>query len=724
MAFLQLETLWVSEQADGVAAIVLDASGSEINCLGRRFLDDLNAALDRIAEANRFRHVLIRSNKEQHFAEGPDLDELSRLAGPEEFADYSRRGQAVLRKLQTLPIPSIAWIRGSCLGTGLELALACDYRFVSAGIHSRLGFASSDLGLLPAWGGTQRLPRLVGLERSLFMLMRDRQASATTAVEWGLADALLAPNEDPPARLIDNAQKQSLKFLPLRTWRQWFFERFRWGRWLITNGMKELLKRRVPDDLPAPWEMLAVVRRGVEEGAEAGLDHERAAFTKLSQSNAFRNLLRLKRAVLQIQANHAAALPSMNASLNPCTIGVIGAGARGVQLACLAVTRGCRVVVREVNDTALGRAMYQLFALLAPLVQVGAMKVEDFQEKLTGTSAWKGFADADFIFETTGADVASRLALFRDMEKEARPDALLATTSDEPVLDELRTGLSQPQRVSRVHFVLPLKRGALVEIVGPPRVDQSVADRLSLFALQLGCVPVLVQDWPGLIVERILLAGLQEALDLLLEGIPLKRIDEALRRFGMLGGPFEQADLTGLDRLDRLAAQLEKLFPERFLQDELLAQMIDKGWLGQKTRLGFYEYARRTPRSNPHLLPLVRELIGAGSSQEFPLSSKDQMDRCRQRIVLRTVNEAAWCLEEGVMDNAMSLDLALSLAGWAPHRGGPLTYAQIQGPAEIITSLEALAHEHGPRFLPCPALRTLSADTPRDLASRERKQAE
>ena len=702
MAFLQLPNLWVSELADDVAALVLDVPGDQTNSLGRAVLDDLDVALNRLEKEGRFRLLIVRSGKEDCFATGPNIDELSRFTTPDEFVAFSRRGQDVLHRLQTLSIPSAAIIGGVCLGTGFELALACDYRIVVRRPATRLGFANADLGLLPAWGGTQRLPRLIGLERSLHMLIRDRQLSALAALEWGLASAAVDKSDDHPPDALADPHKHSLGFLPKRTWRQWFFERFRWGRWLIYHGMERLLKRRLPDDLPAPALILEAVRRGLDHGILAGQEQEREAIARLSQSEAFRNLLGTLRFGESVRA-----LSCKRQVESAIPIGVVGAGTRGLQILTLAIARGCEVVVREASETSLGRAMYQLLALLVPAVQGGGVSPKEVQEKLAGikgTTAWKGFADLELVLEATGSDPEERKRLFRELEKQTGSDIPLVTTSALPSLDELRSGLDHPHRLARMHFIVPLKRGSLVEVVGPPDVEKSLAERLADWVIDLGCVPVLMHDRPGLLVRRIWLAALQEAIVLLQEGIPLRRIDEALRRFGTSSGPLEQADLVGLDHLDLLASALEPLFPERFFQDEILAQMIDKGWLGRKTRLGFYQYGGRKPRPNPQLLAMLR---GLDAPPQPILTSKEQMDRCRERIVARTVNEAAWCLEEGLLENAETLDFALALAGWAPHRGGPITYARRRGVAEMVQTLEKLANALGPRFLPCPGLKSI-----------------
>ena len=578
----------------------------------------------------------------------------------------------MLDRLQSLPVPSVAIIGGACLGGGLELALACDYRVVVQGTAVRLGFANAELGLLPAWGGTQRLPRIVGLERCLPLLLGDWQMSPERAVQWKLADAVVPRNQNQPPAFLAEPCKRPVGFLPWHAWRQCIFEHTRWGRAFIFRGIHRLLKRRLADDLPAPWEIVEAVRRGLTDGIEAGLELEREAFARLSQTDAFHNLLRLQEVLVRIRGENPETKPMRH-------IGVNGADTLGLLLLAWITGRGCHAVLRERDETALGTALYQLMTMFLSDVKDGTLLPEEARRRLAavkGTTSWKGFDELDLILETALPDGDAQATLFQEMDRQTRSTALLASTSVAGPLEKLRAGLEHPERLVRLHFDEPVTRGCLVEVVGPPDVDQGLAKRLSAWVEHLGGVPVMVRDRPGLLVQRIGLAAVQEAILLLREGLALPLIDEAMRRFGMLRGPLQWADLVGLDQLKKLTDVLVPLAPERFLQDGILNVMVEKGWLGRKTRLGFYSYDRSTPRPNPGLGGVLGDLGRLDHSLETIRSRRDQLVLCRQRIVARIVNESVWCLEDGIVDNAATLDLALTLAGWPAHRGGPLAYLQ------------------------------------------------
>jgi 3-hydroxyacyl-CoA dehydrogenase/enoyl-CoA hydratase/3-hydroxybutyryl-CoA epimerase len=700
MAFMQLQSLWVSELADGVASLMFDVPGSKTNNINRGVLEDLEQALDRIEQSGRFRLLIVRSGKENHFAAGPGIDDLAALKSPEDFAGLAEKGQHVFDRLQSLTMPTVAVINGSCQGGGLELTLACDYRVIVQNPGAKLSVAGSELGLMPAWGGTQRLPRLIGLERSLLMLLGDRALSADLARQWGLVDAVVSQSDELPPDFIHGAHKRPLGFLPRRTWRQWFFEGFRWGRWLFFHGAETVLKRRLPDDLPGPWEILSAVKRGLEQGMPIGLEQERTALGRLSQHFAFRNLLRGQQAIGRIRQSNVERKPLRN-------IGFVGTRAGGLQVPILAVSKGCHIVVRETDETTLGMVLYQVLSYFLPALQSGAMSTEEFQKQVLGTKDWKGFPELDMVLAAPSTDMDQRRILLRHLEQETRPETLLVVSNGDPCLAELHAGMKHPERLAGLHFVPPVTRGSVVEVVGPPAVEARVAESLSAWVVHLGGIPVFVQDRPGMLVQRVWLAAILEALLLVQERIDIARIDEALRRFGMLRGPLELADLIGLPQVDALVGTLDSSEPTRFSYDPLLGFMIEKGWLGQQSKLGFYRHDKRSMKPNSQVPMLIRDLQGEDIQTDL-LSPKEQRDRCRERLVGRTINEAAWCLQEGVVADADTLDLALVLAGWAPHRGGPLTCARQQGIQQTIDSLTELASRWGERFQPCPFLKSLA----------------
>ncbi|MCI0463153.1 MAG: 3-hydroxyacyl-CoA dehydrogenase NAD-binding domain-containing protein [Gemmataceae bacterium] len=708
MAFFQSDTLWVSQLPDNVAGLVLDVPGRGINTLSRAVLTDLDTALDRIAADGSFRLLVIRSAKPGSFIAGADVHELAQLKGPEDAARFSELGQRVLGKLAALPIPTASIITGACLGGGLELAMACDYRVVIDHPRTQLGLPEIELGLLPAWGGTQRLPRLVGLERALRIIVGGRRLDATEAVKWGLADGLADEEDEGPPDCLSAPVKRPLGKLPRHTWRQTLLESNALGRWLIFRGTERLIRRRAPDDMPAPWEALEAVRVGIKKGMDAGLSYEREAAARLAESDACRNLIRL---FLQREEARRPWQGKNKEGIEPIRkVGVVGAGLMGGGIAQLAAIKGCDVVIREANRDALAIASLRLALLLEGAVIAGALAAEDLarrRDAIHGTTEWRGFADLDLALEAVVEDERVKRTLFREMEKHTSRSTILATNTSSLRVESLAEDLQYPERVAGLHFFNPVHKMPLVEIARTSATKQEVLDSLAVWAVRLGKVPVFVKDSPGFVVNRVLAPYLHEAVLLIAEGMRTSLVDQSMIRFGMPVGPLELLDRVGLDTAAEIAKSLQPLFEGRLEPNPALERLRDAGWLGQKTSLGFYRYRKERTREHNLAMAVVRESI-PGREME-PASPDDLMAQARERMVLLMVNEAARCLGEGVAESADQIDLAMVLgSGWAPHRGGPLRYAEQRGYGEVIEALTELAERLGPRFEPCAELQRLA----------------
>jgi 3-hydroxyacyl-CoA dehydrogenase/enoyl-CoA hydratase/3-hydroxybutyryl-CoA epimerase len=710
MAWLQTDNLRLERSDGGVATLWLEVVGRAHNLLGRGVLLELEQACDRIAADGSVRLLVLRSNKTTGFVAGADLHELAAIRSAEEAVELSALGQRVFGKLADLRAPSLAILKGACLGGGLELALACDYRLGLDEPPLELGLPEVQLGLLPGWGGTQRLPRRVGLQRALRVILGSQRLRAADALDWGLVDHLAADESQLEGDLkhwLERALRQGKRQprgLPLRTWKQWLIESTSWGRALVLRGTERVLRQRVPDDMPAPWEALAAVRTGLEQGLEAGLEFERAAIGRLARSRACRNLINLF-----FFRDQARKLPDellVPAVPRIAKVGVVGAGVMGAGIAQLAAVKGFDVVVQEVNEHALAAGMKRIESLLEHAVARRILSPSEARQKreaIGGTTVWNGFADVDVVVEAAVEDLSAKQAIFRELEKRTRPTAILTSNTSSLSVTRMQQGLQHPGRVAGMHFFNPVHRMPLVEVIRTVETERPVLTALVQWAIDLGKTPVVVKDSPGFIVNRILIPYLNEAVLLLQEGaggqaLPVERIDRLMRRFGMPMGPLELLDQIGLDVASRTEESLRPAFGERFSPNPVFARMCARGWLGQKSNLGFYRYHGRKKRVNDALAAVLEPRSAAGDG--------DWDTQARERMVLLMVNEAAACFDEGLTEDAATLDLAMIFGtNWAPHRGGPLRYADDRGAASIVASLEALAARLGPRFEPSAELR-------------------
>jgi 3-hydroxyacyl-CoA dehydrogenase/enoyl-CoA hydratase/3-hydroxybutyryl-CoA epimerase len=661
--------------------------------------------------------LIIEGAKPSGFLAGADLHEFTRIANTEEARSLSARGQELFNKLEGMPMPTMAVVHGPCLGGGLEMALACDYRIALDHASTQFVFPEVELGLLPAWGGTQRAPRVVGLERALQMILGAKRCSAQEALRWGLVDAIA----DTKAKLLDVINAEAAKAiirgkrqrgkLPLRTWRQRILESNFVGRAGIFRAAERRLRKRVPDDMPAPAEALDAVRVGIRQGMDAGLERERAGAGRLAMTPACHNLVGL-----YFMRERARKLPAETRD-EPAIrrIGVVGAGVMGAGIAQLAAIKGCEVVVQEINATALGSGMVRIKELFDQAIKRRLLTGADAARKLNsvrGTTSWEGFATVDLVIEAAIEEQEAKRAIFRELERHASPSSILATNTSSLSVGSLQEGAAHAERIAGLHFFNPVHKMPLVEVVSAPATQADVAQQLAGWAAGLGKTPVLVKDGPGFVVNRILSPYLGEALLLAAQKMPVGKIDQTMRRFGMPMGPFELLDQIGLDVAAHVGRSLEALAKDRyaplpFSPVQVFERMAQMGWLGQKSATGFYRYSGKKKKLNSAAVSVLDELGQArpGSlPRGLPMSAL--MHLARERMVLAMVNEAAACLRDGIAASAADIDLAMILGtGWAPHRGGPLRYAEDRGLAKVLQALIELVQREGPRFAACAELR-------------------
>jgi 3-hydroxyacyl-CoA dehydrogenase/enoyl-CoA hydratase/3-hydroxybutyryl-CoA epimerase len=715
MPYFESATIRVDVAGEGIRQLLIDVPDKSVNVLNARVMADFDAALDRVADDQTVKLLIVNSGKPASFVAGADLHEFTRIGNSEEAMELSGRGQRLFDRLAGLPIPSMAVINGPCLGGGLELALACDYRVALDRPSTQFVFPEVELGLLPGWGGTQRAPRVVGLERALEMILGAKRVGAQEALRWGLVDAVALTRE----KLLDVINDWALRVmvrgkaeraaLPGRTWRQRLLESHSFGRNGLFRAAEKQLAKRVPDDMPAPAEALEAVRIGVKQGMEAGLQCEREAAGRLAVTSACRNLVNL-----YFLRERARKQPGEETT--PIRrVGVVGAGIMGAGIAQLAALKDCEIVVQEVNMTALGAGLMRIKELIDKAVErrmITPAEAAKCLEGMRGTTTYDGFDKVDLVIEAAIEEPEAKKAIFRELEKRTSADALLATNTSSLSVTGLQEGMTHPERIAGLHFFNPVHKMPLVEVVSAPGTPERVARRLASFAVRLGKTPVLVRDSPGFVVNRVLMPYLGEAVLLAAQGLSAVLIDKAMRQFGMPMGPMELLDQIGLDVAAHVGRSLQsfasgRYSPMAFDPTSIFEQMVRNGWLGQKNGKGFYTYKGKKRSVHAGAMALLPgSLEGDASPILSGLPASAAMHEARERMVLAMVNEAAACLGEGIVSAAEDVDLAMIMgAGWAPHRGGPLRYTDDRMLPKVLQGLNELAARLGPRFVPCAELR-------------------
>jgi 3-hydroxyacyl-CoA dehydrogenase/enoyl-CoA hydratase/3-hydroxybutyryl-CoA epimerase len=692
----------ITTDADNVVTICMDVPGKPVNACSPQFLSELLEAIV-VVEHARPAGVIFASGKPRSFNAGADLFEVRDMKTAQ-LAEYLARGHALFARIADLPMPTIAAINGDCLGGGFELALACRYRVAADSGSISIGLPEVKLGLIPAWGGTTRLPRMIGLRRALPILLAGKTLPPRKALRAGLVDEVVRPEA-----LLAAAKRVVLS--GARRHRPSWLDRAAAKAPPVRSRILDAARRetivKTHGNYPAPLRLLEVVRIGFERGFSAGLEAERRAILELTETDAGRNLLRLfflrqgakKRAGERVVApphevKHAA---------------VIGGGTMGAGIAHALIRAGIPVRLVEVSPPAVSAALGRIQHLLDDDVAAGRidrLAARHALNRVSPTARWTGLELADLVIEAVVETIEAKREVFARLDRLTRPGAVLATNTSALRVSEMAQATLHPERVVGLHFFNPVAKMPLVEVVRAPQSDDAALAMAIALAVRLGKTPVLVNDRTGFLINRILVPYLAEALMMAGEGVPIGRIDEAMKRWGMPMGVFELLDEIGLDIAAHVIHSLAGATPAPADVVGLFERAMDRHWLGKKSGTGFYLYrGRRRGRSAAPEVneELIRTVIGA----EPPMVD---IESIQWRLVLPMVNESARVLEEGVTDSADAIDLATVLGlGLAPFRGGIVQFANTVGTGEIVRRLDELAAKYGPRFEPAALLREVAA---------------
>jgi 3-hydroxyacyl-CoA dehydrogenase/enoyl-CoA hydratase/3-hydroxybutyryl-CoA epimerase len=687
-----------TKDADNILTIRMDLPGKPVNACSPQLLHELLEAVVG-AEHDRPAGVIFASAKPRSFNAGADLFEIRGMTR-EQLAEYLTRGQALFARIAQLPMPTIAAINGDCLGGGFELALACRYRVAADEGSISIGLPEVKLGLIPAWGGTTRLPRTIGLRRALPILLAGKTMPPRKAQRAGLVDEVVRPEALMAAAKRIVMSRARPRHAP-------WFDRAAAGLSPVRSRILDAARRetiaKTHGNYPAPLRLLDVVRIGFERGFAAGLEEERRAITELTETNAGRNLLRLFFLRQGAKKRAAERVPAQPHDVKHAA--VIGGGTMGAGIIHGLIRANIPVRLVEVDPPAVSAALRRIKRLLDDDVSAGRMDrlaARHALNRVSPTTEWTGLELADFVIEAVVETIEAKRDVFARLDRLTRPTAVLATNTSSLRVSEMAQATLHPERVVGLHFFNPVAKMPLVEIVRAAHSDDvSLATAVAL-SVRMGKTPVLVSDAPGFLVNRILVPYLAEALLIASDGTPIGNIDEAAKRWGMPMGPFELLDEIGLD----IAAHVLKSLSGTTLPPPNVIAAFDmareRKWMGKKSGQGFYIYdAKRRRSTSPHANLELVKVLGSGSHWQAL-----DADSIQWRLVLPMVNESARVLEEGVTDSPDAIDLATVLGlGLAPFRGGIVQFANAVGTEEIVRRLDELAAKHGPRFAPAPLLR-------------------
>ncbi|MBI4605521.1 MAG: enoyl-CoA hydratase/isomerase family protein [Planctomycetes bacterium] len=712
----------LEDDGDGILRLVFDLPGEKVNKLTAAALEDLDRVLERLGREAALKALIVWGGKETSgtFIAGADIGEIRAVTNASEATEKARRGQAVLGRLASLPAVTVAAIHGNCLGGGTELALACDLRIASLSPKTRIGLPEVQLGILPGFGGTQRLPRLVGIQRALPVILQGRALRPDEALKIGLVDAIAYPDLlRAEARQLANRALSGggKRWRPGRRQRPLvtrLLEGSGWGRALIRAQARKAIAKLTGGHYPAPCKALDSSIDGFGRSLEAGLELEADLVGELVASPVSKCLIDLflssEEARKGKRGAPEAAVPPRLACRHRGRIGVLGAGVMGGGITALCAQKGFRVRMKDIVPEALQTGLRKVHEVLQGQVKRRRMTRREAANVMAAISVatdYSGLEGASVVIEAVVESMDVKKKVLRDVEDAAPLEALLASNTSALSISELQSALARPERVVGLHFFNPVDRMPLVEVVRGRLTSEENLVRAETLARDLGKVPVRVEDGPGFLVNRLLAPYLNEAVRLFEEGYSPVAVDGAARRFGMPMGPFELLDEVGLDVAAKVAHILHEALGDRARPPDLLARLQgEASLLGKKSGKGFYIHGgRRLPwRRGPVPNPAALRLGGTGGRGFL----EDDPDRWVARLVYPMVNEAARALDEKVVERPSLVDLAMVMGtGFAPFRGGPLRYADGLGADAIASFLEGLGE---PRHRPCDLLLRLARE--------------
>jgi 3-hydroxyacyl-CoA dehydrogenase/enoyl-CoA hydratase/3-hydroxybutyryl-CoA epimerase len=696
------------ERHGAVAVLVFDAVGSKANTLGTPIMLRLYELLLEIEKDKEIGAVVLISRKPTIFIAGADIAEIQRLnTEGARAADWIMKLQSIFTFLERLPIPSIAAINGACMGGATELSLSCDYRMATDAKETKIALPEVNLGVLPGWGGTQRMPRLVGLEKGLDLVLSGRALDGKGAKKIGLVDKVV-PKEVLEAKAIAWAKELAksrikrdkdehhtdlkgklMESLP--------------GKWLVFDQAKKKLLEKTKGHYPAPLKALEVIRKTYGGDLDAGLKIEAQAFGELVTTPESKNLVNLFYLNEKVKKDKGTetGVPGREVKKG----GVLGAGVMGGGIAQLFAAKGVRVRMKDVNWESLTKGFGQAYKIFKKQVDRRKMKpseLDNAMARIEGTTTYHGFKNADIVIEAVVEDLEVKRKVFKELEEAVSPQTILATNTSSLSVSSIAEGVKDPKRVVGMHFFNPVDKMPLVEVVRAKESSEEAVATTYALAKRMGKTPIVVKDSPGFVVNRLVVIYILEGVNLIMEGMTVAEIDKLMESFGMPMGPARLFDEVGLDVGVKVVKIHYGAYGDRYKPPSAIDIVANSGLKGKKGGKGFYLYEKdgKAKGTDPTFLNKI----------SIPKRESTLTDEVAQkRVLYLMVNEAARLIEEKVVRDLADIDVGVIFGmGFPPFRGGLLRYADSVGIDTIVSELDVLKRNYGPRFEPCNYLQQLA----------------
>ncbi|MEO6057057.1 MAG: fatty acid oxidation complex subunit alpha FadJ [Gemmatimonadales bacterium] len=696
-----------TEVENGIAVVTFDLPGEPVNTLSDAVKVEFEALLIRLRDESSVRGVVLISGKPDTFIAGADIEEFAALTTESAAERLSFEGQEMVSRVETLPTPVVAAIHGACLGGGLELALACHYRVATDHPKTQLGLPEVQLGLIPGAGGCQRLPRLIGVQAALDMILTGKSQRGAKALSLGLIDEMV-PKSILRATAIAAADRLAREGIPRRPpnggIRGFLLSRTTAGRRVVYRAAEKQVRAKSGGHYPAPLKALEAVRIGLEEGITAGLAAEHRFFGELAVGEVSRRLVQVFFATTALKKDDGippgSAVPRQIRRLAVVGAGFMGAGIAGTA----AVNVEVDTRLKDADLERVGKGLHSAGAIFADRLKRRRLTRPQFDRLsalVSGGADYRGFARADLVIEAVFEDLALKRRVLAEVEAVTRPDAIFASNTSTIPIRDIAAQAARPERVLGMHFFSPVEKMPLLEVIPTEATAPETIVTAVRFGRRMGKTVIVVADHPGFWVNRILSPYLNEAAILVTEGVPVEVIDRTMTNWGFPVGPIALLDEVGLDVAQKAGGVMHAAFGERLRPPETLARLLGDGRLGRKNGRGFYRYQKGHKAG---VDSSINKLLGVRPVEDADTSVVER------RLVYAMLNEAAMALDEGAVRSSRDGDVgALFGIGFPAFRGGPLRTIDDLTPTRVVDVLSDLADVHGPRFNPAADLLDMAA---------------
>ncbi len=690
-----------TEIIDNVAVVTLDTPGEKVNKLNEPMISEFSELLDQLENDDSLEGALLVSGKEGNFIAGADIEMFKTRDTAEELSELSWTGHEILLRVENFSKPIVVGIHGSCMGGGTELALACHYRIVSDHGDTKIGLPEVKLGLLPGMGGTQRLPRLIGIQKSLTYMLTGKNMYSRQARKTGFADETVHRHaiRDAGIKAVKKLSSKKHKPADKRSLFEKLLEGNPVGRSIIFKQAHKQTMGRTKGNYPAPPKIIESVKYGYKHGFAKGLKKESKLFGELAVTPESRALVQLF-----FGMNDAKKNPWEDKKREVKRIGMLGAGLMGSGITEVSIDHGYHVWLKDQTMENAAKGKGEIEKNLQE--KVGKRIISNFEKEETlslvhPTTSYSGFDKIDLVIEAVFEDLDLKRQIVKEVEEAGSENTIFASNTSSLPITDIASEAKRPENIIGMHYFSPVQKMPLIEIIKTEKTAEWVTATAYDVGMNQGKTVIVVNDGPGFYTTRILAPFMNEALLLLEEGASVEQLDKAMKQFGFPVGPVALFDEVGIDVGAHVAEVLSDKFEARGAKTSKKAkELVEAGFKGRKNKKGFYKYDNGSKKKKKkEVNKAIYSFFGGPDRKTF----KDSDIQLRLALVM--VNEAVYCLQEEILLSPADGDLGAILGlGFPPFLGGPFRYIDREGADEIVKRMESLQEEHGARFKPATLL--------------------